>query len=525
MIVIIGGGHNALVAAFYLAKAGLKPLVCERADHLGGGAVTGEIHPGFHCPTLSHEILLHQRIVRDMDLSRHGLEWIGQEVEVCSLAPDAAPLVLHHDDRRSADSLQGAGAKDAAAHAAYRSAIRGIASVLGTLLESLPPDIDRPDAADLWGLLKAGRRFRSLGRRESYRLLRWGPMPVFDLVHECFDNELLRATIAAPALSGTMLGPRSAGSALLLLLREAHRHLAGGRPLRARGGPGAVTLALAAAAREAGAEIRTGANVERIVVRDGRAAGVVVNGDQLDAVRVVSSADPKTTFLTLMDPLDLAPDFAAKVRNYRAAGTVAKVNLALSALPSFGVETAALGGRIQVGPDLDYLERAFDHAKYGEFSAAPWLDMTIPSILDPSLAPAGGHVASIYVHYAPYHLRAGDWDSARSHLLTATLAALERHAPDVRSAIVAAQVITPAELAGIHGMAGGHIFHGELALDQLFAMRPLLGYARYTTPIQGLYLCGGGTHPGGFMTGTSGRLAAETVRAARQIQPAERLRP
>jgi phytoene dehydrogenase-like protein len=339
-------------------------------------------------------------------------------------------------------------------------------------------------------------------------------MPVFDLVHECFENELLRATIAAPALSGTMLGPRSAGSALVLLMREAHRLLAGGRALRARGGPGAVTQALAAAARGAGAEIRTGATVERIVVRDGRVAGVVVNGQEIDTTRVVSSADPKTTLLALMDPIDLAPDFVGKVRNYRASGTVAKVNLALSSLPSFGVEAAALGGRIHIGPELDYLERAFDHAKYGEPSPSPWLDISIPSILDPGLAPQGAHVASIYVHYAPYRLRAREWDSARSDLLAATLAVVERHAPDIRGTIVDAQVITPAELASTYGLAGGHIFHGELALDQLFTMRPALGYARYATPIPGLYLCGAGTHPGGFMTGASGRLAAETVLAA-----------
>jgi phytoene dehydrogenase-like protein len=516
-LIIIGGGHNALVAAFYLAKRGLKPVVCERLADVGGGAVTGEIHPGFRGPTLSHQVLLHQRIVRDMELTQHGVEWITSAVEACSLSPDAAPLVLYEDDQRTAEALQQRSGRDAAAYPAYRAAVRGVASVLGGVLDAPAPDLDRPDTADLWNLLKAGRRFRSLGRREGYRLLRWGPMPVFDLAHECFENELLRATIAAPGLSGTMLGPRSAGSALVLLMREAHRLLAGGRALRARGGPGAVTQALAAAARGAGAEIRTGATVERIVVRDGRVAGVVVNGQELDATRVVSSADPRTTFLTLMDPADLTPDFVGKVRNYRASGTVAKVNLALSSLPSFGVEPATLGGRIQIGPELDYLERAFDHAKYGELSESPWLDVAIPSILDPGLAPPGAHVASIYVHYAPYRLRAGEWDSARPQLLAATLAVLERHAPDIRGTVVGAQVITPAELASSYGMAGGHIFHGELALHQLLTMRPLLGYARYATPVRGLYLCGGGTHPGGFMTGTSGRLAAEAVLDARQI--------
>jgi phytoene dehydrogenase-like protein len=303
----------------------------------------------------------------------------------------------------------------------------------------------------------------------------------------------------------------------MLLMRDAHRRLAGGRRLVARGGPGAVTHALAAAARAAGVEIRTGTTVDRLVVRDGRIAGVFANGHLLEAGRVVSGADPKTTFLALMDPLDLTPDFAGKLRNYRAAGTVAKVNLALASLPRFGVDPALLTGRIQIGHQLDYLERAFDHAKYGELSSEPWLDITIPSIADPALAPPGAHVASIYVHYVPFRLRGMDWTTARDRLLTATLDALDWHAPGIRERVVEAQVITPADLEATYGLAGGHIFHGELALDQLFTMRPLLGFGRYTTPIGGLFLCGAGTHPGGFMTGGSGRLAARTILNTRQI--------
>jgi phytoene dehydrogenase-like protein len=232
---------------------------------------------------------------------------------------------------------------------------------------------------------------------------------------------------------------------------------------------------------------------------------------------VISAVDPKTTFQALIDPLELTPDFAAQVRNYRSTGTLAKVNLALSALPPFGVDPASLGGRIHIGPNLDYMERAFDHVKYGEMSAAPWLDVTIPSIVDSSLAPPGAHVASIYVHYAPYRLRSGDWSSARDGLLTATLDVLERHAPGVKALIVGAQVITPADLESAYGFAGGHVFHGELALDQLFTMRPLLGHARYATPVRGLFLCGAGTHPGGFMTGASARHAARAVLGTRLI--------
>lgn len=515
--VVVGGGHNGLVAAFYLAKAGLRPVVFEARAETGGGAITGEIHPGFHCPTLSHELLLHERIARDMELARHGLDLISPAASVCALSDHAAPLVLYDEVERSAESIRRISGKDAAAYPAFRTAVERIAPVLAGAFEAPAPRIDRPDARDLWSLLKAGRRFRSLGTRDGYRLLRWAPMPVADLASEWFESDLLRATVAAPGLSGTMLGPRSAGSALVLLLREAHRHLAGGRTLRARGGPGALTRALAAAARAAGAEIRTGSPVDRITVEQGRVAGVVVNGQEFRAARVVSAVDPKTTLLKLIGPTELTPDFAAKARNYRAAGTVAKVNLALSALPSFGIDADALSGRIHVGPGLDYLERAFDHAKYGEFSTAPWLDITIPSIADPALAPAGGHVASIYVHYAPFRLRGTTWDAARDLLLAATLDVLERHAPGVRGQVVAAQVITPLELENTYGFAGGHIFHGELAPDQLFTMRPLLGFARYAGPIAGLFLCSAGTHPGGFLTGASGRLAATAVLQARQI--------
>jgi phytoene dehydrogenase-like protein len=243
----------------------------------------------------------------------------------------------------------------------------------------------------------------------------------------------------------------------------------------------------------------------------------MASGETIEADVVLSSADPKTTFLRLIEASELSPDFAGRIQNYRATGTVAKINLALSSLPDFGCAPEALTGRIQIGPDLDYLERAFDHAKYGEFSAQPWLELTIPSLLDDSLAPSGAHVASVYVHYAPRGLRAKDWTSTRDALLEAALAVLEGPAPDIRQRVVAAQVITPLDLERDYGLAGGHIFHGELALDQLFTMRPLLGTARYGTPIRGLYLCGGGTHPGGFMTGASGRLAAKTLLAVSEI--------
>jgi phytoene dehydrogenase-like protein len=519
-VVILGGGHNGLAAAFYLAKAGVKPIVVERSAQVGGGAITSEFAPGFHGPALSHDVGLHDQIQADMDLRQHGLELITPDADVCAPSSDGAPLVLWNNYARTVDGLRARGPHDAAAFLKFRDGIDHAVSMLADVLMSSPPDIDSPSAGDVWQLLKTGRQFRGLGKRGALQLLRWVPMPIADFTREWFEDDLLRAVIAAPGVSGTMLGPRSAGSTLVMLLREAHRVLSGQngqRRLQIKGGPGRLTQAMAAAARAAGAEIRTGARAERIIIRDERVAGVVVSGQEIPATTVLSALDPKTTFLELIDPLDLTPDFLVKMRNYRAQGTVAKVNIALSALPSFtGIsDKAAMSGRIHIGPNLDYLERAFDHAKYGEVSAEPWLDISIPSILDSGLAPAGGHVMSVYAHYAPYTLRGADWSSAERPFLTKVLDTLEHYAPGLRSMIVSASMVTPAALHAEHGFSGGHLFHGELSLDQLYAMRPLLGFGRYETSVGGLYLCGAGTHPGGFMSGVSGKLAARRVLQSR----------
>jgi len=511
--VIIGGGHNGLVAAFYLAKAGVRPLVLERSTHIGGGAITTETAPGFRCPTLSHDVLVHDQIFAEMELGRHGVHLIAAELDICALSPDGAPLILWNNHARTADGLRARRPRDGDAFLKFRDGVDRAVSLLADVLTSPPPDIDSPGASDIWRLLKTGRSFRSLGKRGAHEFLRWLPMPVADFARDCFEDELLRAAIAAPGVSGTMLGPRSAGSTLVMLLRETHRHLSGHRRMQVRGGPGQLTQALAAAASAAGAEIQTGARVDRIIIRDERVAALVVSGREIPATTIVSCLDPKTTFLELFDPVDLTPDLLSKMRNYRAHGTVAKVNVALSALPPFrGVtDPSMLTGHVHIGPDLDYLERAFDHAKYGEASAAPWLDITVPSVLDAGLAPAGGHVLSVYAHYAPYSLRGTDWTAMRQVFLTRVLQTLEQYAPGLRSSIVGAEIFTPGDLHHDYGFWGGHIFHGELSPDQLYAMRPLLGMGRYEAPIRGLFLGGAGTHPGGFMSGVNGRLAAQHV--------------
>jgi phytoene dehydrogenase-like protein len=518
-VVIVGAGHNGLTAAFYLAKAGFTPIVLEQSSTVGGGAITTEIHPGFRCPTLAHRASIRADIAGDMQLEGHGVAWLEPRVESFAPALDGPPVVVYADARRTADALRAVHPGDADAYLAYRSAMAAVCDTLAPIVAAPAPDINGLTGRDVWNLLQVGRRFRALGRKNAYRLLRWGPMPVADLVSEWFASDALRAVIAAPAVSGTMFGPRSAGSALVLLLREAAARLAG--PARAcRGGPGALTAAMAKAAAAAGADIQTGVRVERIVSAGERVTGVVAGGRELAADAVVSAVDPKTTFLHLVDPADLSPDFLTRIRGYRAAGTLAKVNLALSALPRFigsGPSDAGphdpewLSGRIHIGPSLDYLERAFDHAKYGELSEEPWLDVSIPSVLDPDLAPAGAHVMSVYLHYAPYRLRGGEWPAARRTLLDRCLAILDRSAPGVARLVVGAEVITPVELEARYGFHGGHIFHGELALDQLLSLRPVPGAGRNRGPVRGLYLCGAGTHPGGFMSGASGKLAAREV--------------
>jgi phytoene dehydrogenase-like protein len=345
-------------------------------------------------------------------------------------------------------------------------------------------------------------------------------MAAADLVAEFFDTEPLRATIAARGVFGTFLGPWSAGSGLVLLLRAAADASPAGSVQLPVGGMGALTGAMAAAAKHAGAEIRTGAEIAEIRIKDGVATGVVLtSGEEISARAVVSNADPKRTLMRLVDPTHLSPDFVQKIKNYRCMGTVAKINLALSALPEFPAirakgEGNLLSGRIQISPEIDYLERAFDESKYGSFSRKPYIEITFPSLSDPSLAPTGQHVMSIYMQYAPYSLKNSDWESQRTALGETVVKTIAQYAPNLPQLILHHQIITPEDLEETYGLTGGHIFHGELALDQFFTMRPLLDWARYQTPIDNLYLCGSGTHPGTGLTGGSGANAARQIAKA-----------
>ncbi len=517
-VIIIGGGHNGLVTAFYLAKAGYKPLVLERRAQPGGAAITEEFHPGFRCSTLAHAAgPLRKDIVRDMQLEKYGLKMIWPEIGVTALSPDGRALMFYNDTEQCAQEIAKFSQKDALQYPLFKASLARIGKVIDRALALAPPNIDSPNSGDLWGMLNTGRAVRKLGRRDMYRLLRWGPMAVADLVAEYFETDLVRATIAARGIFGTFLGPWSAGSGLVLLIRAAADEHPAGTACFAAGGMGGLTQAMAASAQQAGAEIRSGVEVIEVRVRDGAAAAVVLStGEEVGAKAIISNADPKRTLLKLVDPAQLSPDFVMKLQHYRMPGTVAKVNLALSGLPKFTALESdggqkALSGRIQIGPEIDYLERAFDESKYGNFSKQPVLEVAIPSLTDPSMAPEGKHVMSIYMQYAPYKLKGTDWERQRVALGDSVVKTLAQYAPNLPELILTHQIITPQDLEETYGLTGGHIFHGELALDQFFTMRPLLDWARYRTPIRNLYLCGSGTHPGAGLTGGSGANAAREI--------------
>jgi phytoene dehydrogenase-like protein len=515
-VIIIGGGHNGLVTAFYLAKAGFKPLVLERRAQTGGAAITEEFHPGFRCSTLSHSAgPIRPDIVIEMQLAQHGLKLISPEASVVSLSPEGRALTLYNDPYKSAKEIAAFSQKDADRYPELQESLRKMGGVIADALTLTPPDIESPSRTDLWGMLQTGRALRKMGKKDLYRLLRWGPMAIADLVAEYFETDLVRGTIAARGIFGTFLGPWSAGSALVLLIRAAGDATPAGSAHFAAGGTGAITQAMTSAAKAAGAEIRTNAEVAEIRVKDGAAVSVVLkSGDEIPARAIISNADPKRTLLHLVDPIHLTPGFAEKLQHYRMMGTVAKINLALDGLPNFTAinngSSSALAGRIQISHGIDYLERAFDESKYGDFSRKPYLEVTIPSLTDSTLAPPGKHVMSIYMQYAPYKLK-GDWNAQRGALGDAVVNTLAEYAPSLPGLVLEGQILTPKDLEDTYGLTGGHIFHGELALDQFFTMRPLLDWARYRTPIANLYLCGSGTHPGAGLTGGSGANAAREI--------------
>jgi phytoene dehydrogenase-like protein len=542
-VIIIGAGHNGLIAAFYLAKAGLKPLVLERRDVVGGVATTEEFHPGFRVSMLMHTAgPISASVLHDMQLERFGLRWIMPEPRVIALAEPARTqtakaqaLLLYGGTGQSSVSIAEFSQRDATRYADFQASLARIAAVLAGILSDPPPALDDTSFGDLVALFPTLRSVRKLPKEDLYRLLRWAAMPIADLASEWFESEPLRATLAARALFGTRLGPMAPGSSLLLLLRAAAeiagtpRTSADGTALPAGatiagpalypvGGMGALTTAMAKAAEGAGAQIRTSAAVARILVSDGKVDGVVLeSGEEVQARTVVSNADPRSTLLRLVSPEHFGPHLLARVENFQAHGVVAKMNLALDAAPNFpalrGISSTARtpAGRILIDPSIMYHERAADAAKYGAFATAPVLEIVVPSLADPSLAPAGKHVMSIFVQNAPRQLRSGSWREQEQALGDAVLSTLKLYAPELPSQVIGGQVITPEKMERDYGLSGGHLFHGDLTVQQLFSMRPLMEYSRYRMAIRGLYLCGSGSHPGFALTGHSGANAARVV--------------
>ncbi|RMG10723.1 MAG: NAD(P)/FAD-dependent oxidoreductase [Planctomycetota bacterium] len=515
--IVVGGGHNGLTAAAYLARAGLRTCVLERRHVLGGAAVSEEVFPGFTFSVCSYVVsLLRPEVIHELDLPRHGLEIIPLDASFTPL-PDGRSICRWGDPQRTYHELRRHSPRDADRYPEFGRLMGRLSQFVRPVLDTVPPSPASLDPRELLELLGLGRRLEALGEEKLFWKSKLMTMSAVDYLRQFFEFDPLVATMSVSGIIGTFLGVRSPGTAYVLL----HHYMGEiDGAMRswglARGGTGSVSLAIARAAQEAGATIRTEAGVQEILVRDGRATGVLLeDGEELEATYVLSGVDPHRTFLRLVSPEHLEEDFLVKVRRYRMRGSSGKVNLALDGCPEFVCRPGVgphLMGDIAIAPSVDYLERAYDQAKYGRFSERPYLNIVIPSLMDPSVAPPGKHVMSCFVQYAPYALAEGlDWDEQRDAFGEAVIDTIAEYAPDIRERILHKQVLTPLDLEREFGLTEGNIFHGELSLSQLFFLRPVPGWARYRTPVRNLYLCASGAHPGGGVMGAPGRLAARTL--------------
>jgi len=515
-VIVIGGGHNGLVNAAYLARAGKRVLVLERRHLLGGAAVTEEIFPGFKFSVCSYVVsLLRPEIIRELDLPRHGLEILPLDGTFTPM-PNGDYLWRVNDHARTRREIARHSRVDAEAYEEFGKAMVEMCKFVKPILSMTPPDPTTLNPGELMKLLFLGRRFQALPAEEKYNQVQLMTMSAADFLDQWFQTDVLKATMAASGIIGTFLGVRSAGTAYVLLHHYMGEIDGAFRSWGfARGGTGAISEAIAGAARQFGAEIRTRAGIARILIKNGRATGVALeNGDEIHAGVIASSVDPHRTFLKMIEPDHLPDEFRAEVRRYKLRGSSGKVNLALDALPDFTCLPGAgahLRGAISISPSVDYMERAYDEAKYGNYSSRPYLDIVIPSLTDPSLAPPGKHVMSCFVQYAPYHLAQGTWDEKREAFGDNVVDTLAEYAPSLKKIILGRQVVTPLDLEREWGLTEGNIFQGELSLEQLFFLRPLPGWAQYRTPIRNLYMCGSATHPGGGVMGAPGRIAAMEI--------------
>jgi phytoene dehydrogenase-like protein len=516
--IIIGGGHNGLVCAAYLAKAGRKVLVLERRHVLGGCAVTEELYPGFKYTVCSYVVsLLRPRIIRDLNLAGHGLNIVPLE---CSFTPypDGRSLVRWPDPHKTRREIAAFSPRDAEVYPTFGQSMGKLARFTAPIIDEPAPDPASMHPREILRLLGLGRRFRDLGDDLAALQYKLTTMSAVDFLSEWFETDELIAPMACSGIIGTMLGVKSPGTAYVLLHHYMGEIDGASRAWGfARGGMGTISEAIADSARAFGAEIRTEASVARIKLKKGKAVGVVLdNGDEIDARIVVSGLEPRLTFLGLVGRDALPDDFVTGIERYKLRGSSGKVNLALDRFPEFSCRPGDglhVRGDVAIAPNTDYLERAYDDAKYGDFSSKPYMNIVFPSLLDRDMAPPGKHVASIFVQYAPYHIKEGPsrWPERREAFGDAVIDTLAEYCPGLKESILHRQVLTPWDLEQDFGLTEGNIFHGELSLDQLLFQRPVKGWARYKTPIRNLWMCGSGTHPGGGVMGAPGQLAADAI--------------
>ena len=520
--VIVGAGHNGLVTAAYLARAGRKVLVLESRELVGGCSVTEEVWPGFRVSTAAYlTSLLQERIIRDLDLPRFGYHVDAKDPAFFSPFPDGRYFFMWQDRAKTLAEIAKFSKRDAERYPAYEDQLERISQVVEHLLLTTPPPFPPSSIGGAVEYLKLAGRLRKLSAADMAAMVKVFTQSAADFLDEWFESPEVKVTLATDGVIGANGGPRSAGTAYILL-HHCMGGVAGHRGLWGfvRGGMGAVSNAIAGAAKAAGAEIRTSAPVAKILVRSGTVAGVVLrSGEEIAARTVASCADPKRTFLEMIDAADVDPDFVTAIRQMRCEGTSMKINLALSGLPDFKMLPGTPGphhrATMHICPSIEYVERAWDDAKYGRPSKSPLLEMTVPTMYDPSLAPPGKHIMGIFLQYAPYTLREGTWDELREPFYDRVIDIIADYAPNIRDIIIDKLVLSPLDLERRFGITGGNIFHGEMSLDQMFVMRPVPGWARYRMPVRGLYLCGSGAHPGGGVMGAPGyNCAREMLKGA-----------
>lgn len=522
--IIVGAGHNGLICAAYLAKAGRKVLVLERRHQVGGATTTEEIFPGFKYSCCSYVVsLLRPWIIRDLDLPRHGYEVLPLE-ETFTPFEDGRYLLRDSDPERTKRAIAKFSKRDAEVYKQFGQKMGELGRLVKPMIDGLAPDPISRNPFELMRLASFAKHVRGQGEEWLIGNVKMMTMSAIDFLSEWFESEQLIAPMSVSGIIGTFLGVRSPGTAYVLL----HHYMgeidgsyrAWGLP---KGGTGAVAEAIASSARELGVEIRVNAPVDHVRMSNGRATGVVLeNGDEIAAKTVISGVDPHRTFLRLVGEQHLDPEFAKQVKRFKMRGSTGKVNLALDALPEFAClpgHGRQLHGDITIAPSIAYLERAYDAAKYGAYSRRPFMDIVIPSLTDPTVAPAGKHTMSIFVQYAPYNLKEGaaDWPNQREAFGDAVIDTLSEYMPNLKSRILHRQVLTPLDLEQIYGLTEGNIFHGELSLEQLAFLRPVAGWSRYKTPIEDYWMCASGTHPGGGIMGAPGALCARTMLAARAL--------